>query len=298
MIGARPALVGSLAIVGLALVMGQRAADPLRADPPTAAAARGLVRARAEAAAATLDALTAALRDPLAAARRGSARTVAGDEDPGPELLAAATGVGDAVDEADAANRALGAVRGALRAVGMRPPPGAVATPAELASIATQLSGTAAAADGFAAARREADAVVEGLDAALQALDGGSPETSLDVIDEVEARRMTLASWRSVDPAVMSVWLDTTGAMTESLADLARAVIAEDAAAAAAAGEAFAAASESAREADVALQIAVSEGGGAVAAAPLRRLAEELARIDAVRAEVARIVHPGSSPSP
>jgi hypothetical protein len=93
-----------------------------------------------------------------------------------------------------------------------------------------------------------------------------------------------------VELATLPVWLDTTAAMIGALEAIVAATESGDVAGARAAAEDFAAASQDAGPADRALRIAIGEGGSAVTAAPLGRLADVLRDVSSARLEVASIV--------
>jgi hypothetical protein len=285
MIGIRAALSGTLAA---ALCAG--AVQAGGSGPGAALAADALVADRAARADAALAEVELALEPVLAAARRGAARIVAGDEQPGDELRAAA-------DAARAAEPAMGRAASALerlagarlvldaRAATVEAP---VAT-GEMGSIAAQLEATAEAGDAFATMRRRADAVTRELATALEALDDGDLDAAQAAVEAARREHRHIAEWE-VDLVTLPLWLDTTDAMIGAMEAIVAATRAGDAAAARVAAMSFAAVEEEADTADRALRIAVSEGGSSVAAPALGRLVDVLAAVRQARMEVAVIL--------
>jgi hypothetical protein len=89
---------------------------------------------------------------------------------------------------------------------------------------------------------------------------------------------------------VLPLWLDTTTDLLAAARDLADASIAGDTVALKAASEAYRQAAEGAREADVALALAISETGAGLAATPLQRLAAAAASTEQQAAAVASVL--------
>jgi hypothetical protein len=285
MIGVRAAISAALAVLVSAAVVGAGDGGP----GPRLSADR-LVRDRAEAALEALDALDRALQPAVASARRGSARIVAGDAPPGEELEHASAAVASAEPIAREAAATLESLNGARTARD----PGAVPiraplTPGELASIGAQLETTAAAAEGFAAMRRRADGVTRSLEAALVALE----RSDLDAVEtSVAAARRdhdALVAW-DVGLDTLPVWIATTDAMIDAMETIVDATRAGDTSAARAAAEAIGALGGDAAVADRALRIAVSEGGAAVAAPALARLAGAVSAVSDAREAVANVL--------
>lgn len=283
MIGIR-VLPTALAVLAVIPLVG--AGGP---EPSAALAARQLVLDRAAAADAALHALEEAIAPGLDAARRGSARVVSGDDAPGAELRAAAATLASADGVAGAARRAVDALEGARRLVGA----GAVIDldvgQGEIGSIAAQVEGTAGAADAFADMRRRAERLVVGLEGALAALEAGSLGEARDLVAVARDDHDALAAWE-VELVTLPVWIDTTDAMIGSMETIIAATEAGDEASATAAAQEFTALAEEAGPADRALRIAIGEGGSAVTAAPLGRLADLLREVALTRLEVASIV--------
>jgi hypothetical protein len=293
MIGRRATLTGVVAI-GLTGAVLSVDAHPEPAVTASRGARLASVAAEADRA---LGALEAELRGALDAGRRGSARVVSGTASPAEDLEAAADALVEAAPTAESVEAAMVTLGGTARALAAEDIPTAPTTPAELTSIGAQLRATAPAADTFAGMRRTAGETLQALDTALAALEGGDVPAAQAAVEAANDLLDTLAGW---NPGLVTlpIWLDTARNMAAALERLVTAVQAGDRAAADQAQRDFAAASSEAREADVALQIAVAEGGAAVAEAPLGRLVSALRRTTEARAELASILHPTPSPAP
>jgi hypothetical protein len=272
MIGSR--VLAAAAIGSLAVVVG--------AGGPRPEVAAGASAALVDAADRTLDAidrLEAELALAVEAARAGSARVVAGEEDPAERLAAAAEMLVAAAPTAVEVRAALGDLERARAALDpsarflTRGPDGG-----DLASIAGQLGDAGEAGSRFAETRRRAEAVSDALVDALDAAAAGEPDEAhqqlllgLVAVDE-------LRGWEDDAPA-LSVWIDTVDAMIRSMQRLVDAVRAGDANEAAAAQAAFADAADGGTEADRAMRIGLGEAGSAVTAVPVGRLAEAMAAL-------------------
>ena len=252
-------------------------------------AADRLVAERAADADAALVAAAASLGPAVDLARRGAARTVEGDEAPGPTLEEAASAVALAGPAIGSASDAVADLNAALLA---RDPAASTvpSAPSEIGSIATQLEETSAAADAFAEMRRRATRLGTTLDEVLRALEAGEGAIALARVEEARFDHAQLAGW-DVGLVTLPVWLETTDAMIDAVETIVEATGRGDAEAAAAGADALAALAEEAATADRALRIAIGEGGSAVTAAPLGRLAAVLTALDEQRAQVAAIVH-------
>jgi hypothetical protein len=285
MIGTIGQLTGVAGIVALVPLLG--AGGP---DPSTALAARALVVERAVAADQALLALEEAIEPALELARSGAARVVNGESPPGEPLAAAGTILVE-IDPigAEAASR-LRALDGAHRALegegaSLAPP----AEAGELASIGAQLEGTAPAADGFASMRLRAGLVLSGLGEVVDRLGTGDVEAARLALETVRADHDAIAAWE-VDLVTLPMWVEAAGSLVDAAEALVTATAAGDPEAVAEAADAFARQREGAAGADRALRIAMGEGGAAVTAAPLGRLADVLRRTAEARAAVAAIL--------
>lgn len=294
--GSRATLPGMAAIVALGACLGLRSGDPAVADPELVRVRASHLRGAAADAEAATEPLEAELRAALDAARQGVGRIVAGDEAPGAALREAADAIDGAVPEALTAGEALATVDGTLGAFAGDPLP-TVASGGELASIAAQLRRTADPADSFAAMRGRTSEVLGALDAALDALEAGDQPATQEWLASADRLLRELEAWES-NQVTLPIWLETATSMTDAIRRLASAAEAGDAEAAAGAQRDFEAAADQAREADEALQVAMAEGGAAVADAPLRRLVAALRGVTEARERLASILHPFPSPAP
>lgn len=282
-----PGAIAALAAAALVPLLG--AGGP---EPSLAIAARALVAERATAADGALAALERAIDPGLELARSGAARVVSGESPPGEPLVAAGELIAAAEPLGARASSRLRALRGALEAVNEAPenslePPAAAG---ELASIGAQVDGTSAAADRFAAMRLRADRVLEGLAEVMKALRAGDAASAQRSLDRARADHDAIASW-DAGLVTLPVWVDASGGLLDAAEALVAVTADGDPRAAAEAAAAFARLRGGAASADRALRIAIGEGGSAVTAAPLRRLADVLRRTAASRAVVAEILH-------
>ena len=285
MIGTPAVLAGLVGIVALVPLAGSGGPDP-----SAAIAARALVVERAVAAEEALLALERAIQPALDLARVGSARVVNGESAPGEPLASAGAMLVEVEPLGIEAAARLRALQGARRAIepletNLDPP----APGGELASIGAQLEGAAPAADRFASMRLRAERVLAGLAEVVDALAAGDSAAADATLDEVRSDHDAVAAWE-VDLVTLPVWIEASGALIDAAEALVAASARGDAEAVAAAADDFERQREGAASADRALRIAMGEGGAAVTAAPLGRLADLLRRTAAARAEVAEIL--------
>jgi hypothetical protein len=281
-------LIGVAATLGLGSML---TFGPTDRSPADLATYRRAVAADAEVADAALAALRGVVDSATERARRGAAATVDGGERPGPILEAAAARLEDGGPLTSRAQAALGSLRGQLAIGGNVDAPALLTSSDDLVSIAAQLRDSASSADAFARMRLATRQVLEQLQAALV----GLRAKDLQAVDSaVAASRAALDEVRAWPGrlATLPVWIDTAGALLDALSDVAVARRAGDAPAESRALDAYRRASDEATQADRALAIAIAEGGGALAQAPLARLADLLAKIDATRGSVASLREP------
>ena len=277
--------LGVAAAVALVLLLGKGAPDPALAQ-----AGRTLVAVRAEAASRALEQLDGELGPALSAARKGAAAVVAGERRPSEDLAEAAEALSRAAPAARTADAAMAALRGARLAMNPAAAPLAFdVAPGEVESIAAQLEGTSAAADDFVAMRLRAEGLAGLLDEAIVALEADDLGAAEDRLRAARRDLDAIEAW-DVDFVTLPVWITTTGATVGALERIVTSTRAGDRAGAARAAEDFAARRDEAAPADRALRIAIGEGGSAVTAAPLGRLAELLRAVDSAREQVASIV--------
>lgn len=272
---ARPATVlGTLAIVVSGLLFMGRSADAALADPPVEAARSTAVRDAGLAASIALERLHLALEAAIAAGRDGTAATVSGDADPAPALTRAADRLDAARGPAGAAVGAVDRFSGVSRAEGIALP-GLSVGPAELATIVRQLREAAVPASTFASNRGHTERTVAELGSALAALEHGDPQAALEAADRADGELAAVRAWKA-DLVTLPLWIRTTGELVVAVRRGSEALLSADPAALAAARREFAAAALEAHRADVALGIAMAEGGSSIADPALRGLAHAI----------------------
>jgi hypothetical protein len=280
----------ALAILLVGSGLAARPAAAASADPPGETARQAWLVATAGAAEVALERLQVELEAAIDSARRGSALIVSGDEPPGPALAEAAGVLEASRDEVTQATTATTRLRGTLACArpDAAPLAGDGAVPDEVVSIAVQLRASAAAAEPFVERRWAAEATLAALSDALAALDGDDPEGALAALADAGAALELVAAWEEPPPS-LGYWVETTRELLGAARAIADAALAEDPAAAAVAADAYRVAAAKARDADRALALAIAEAGSALAVVPMRRLADALADLTALRADVAGV---------
>jgi hypothetical protein len=286
---ARPAAaLGTLAIVLSGVLFVGRSADPRLADPAAEAARSLALRRAGSAAGVALQRLHVALEAALAAGRAGTAATVSGDTDPAPPLVRAADGLDAARAPAIAAIEAVNRLSGLLRAGGVVLQPVELSL-GQLATVAGQFRGAAQPASDFASMRRRTERTVAELGEALAALERGDPEAALQAADRADSTLVSIRAWKA-DLVTLPLWTSTAGRLLTALRTGSQALISGDAAALAKARREFAAAAVEARRADLALGIAIAEGGSSIADPALRGLARALGEVERSADAVASVM--------
>ncbi|MGH2382634.1 MAG: hypothetical protein ACRDG7_15635, partial [Candidatus Limnocylindria bacterium] len=192
-----------------------------------------------------------------------------------------------AVVPARRAVTALAAVYGAWRPDATRPPEPIPA--GELTSIAAQLRSAGEAADAFADLRARAAGLPDVLDDVFSALERGNLDEAGRLTVGARADHDAIVAWET-DLVTLPVWIETTDAMISAVEQILEATRAGDDAAAAAAAGSLVGLADDGATADRALRIALNEGGSALTAVPLERLAVVLRNLDASRAAVAALL--------
>lgn len=292
MIG-RQVAAGFGAVLLLGAVFSQRSLDPRIADPARMAAIRATAIRDRQAAAAALDSLAAALRAALDEGRQGAALTVQTGERPAPHLALAGERLESAETLTGVARQALVRLAGDLELLGIDDPPVLDLVGGGLAAIGAQLAASATAADVFWSMHVATQATLEGLAAAFAALEAKDVNGALADLDRADASLATVRAWRGALDT-LPVWIGTASQLADALRGLAEATRDHDLAAAEAAAALYRSAAAEAHRADLALAIAVAEGGGSVSATPLAAAADVLRAVDAVVAEVNDLVIPTS----
>ncbi len=258
-------------VVGVGL--GLRSADAQQADPAAAAARAHRLTSAAAVAESALSDLAAVLADVIDQARQGAALTVAGDSPPAADLVAAADRLVTGAGTADAARRALLEVAGMAASVtpGQDIPTLSYSGP-DLLVIAAQLRAGADAATTFVERRHAAEAIVTSLGEAAAALDGNDPTAALRALDAAKVPFALIGAWHD-RPPLLGYWVTIVGDLLDGARGIANATIDGDPQAVAAAAARYAEAARTARGADNALAVSLSEEGAAVTGTALRRLA-------------------------
>jgi hypothetical protein len=283
-------IVGIAAAVALGAVFAARSADPFAADPAAAAALRSTIASHRGLADGRLATLRSLLSSALTDGRHGAALTVQGTQRPGPDLSAAAQAVTDADPLVADATAALRSLAGDLAVSGKAGPAPAMALlPGQLTSIGAQLKAASGAADAFWSKRRATETTLLRLQDAFAAVDAGSPERGLAAIDEAQASLEVVRNWAGA-PLTLPIWTQAAGNLLTALKDLAVAVRDRDSAAARAAGARYWTASAEAHRADLALAVAIAEGGSAVSDSALASAVSALRAVEAALAEVRSIL--------
>ncbi|MGI8657601.1 MAG: hypothetical protein ACR2K4_02370 [Candidatus Limnocylindria bacterium] len=269
----------------LAVALGQR-----MPDPAVAAASRELVMERSDAALAALAELEAEVAAALDVARSASARVLTGETSPTDQIQEAARLALTAEERVVAARRAISALAAAESA---RNPAGRLlpqpVEAGELASAAGQLRSSVDEVEAFVVVRQRASDVPAMLERVLTALADGTPEAAREFVGTARADHAAVVAWES-DLPTLPVWIETTDAMIGAVEAMVNAVDAGDSAAASRAADAFAALGDDGAQADRALRIALGEGGSALLAAPLSRLATVLEAIGETRSVIQDLV--------
>ena len=292
MIG-RPVLIGLGAVLLLGAVFSQRSPDARIADPARVAGIQETATHDRQAAATALGSLSAALQVALDEGRQGAALTVQTGAQPGSHLALAGERLERAEPLVTAARQALVRLAGDLELLGIGDPPVLDLAAGNLGSIGAQLSGSAAAADAFRSMHLATRTTLEAIAAAISALDAKDVTGALADVDHAEASLATVRAWGGALDT-LPVWIDTVGRLAAAVRQLVQATRDHDLAAAEAAAALYRSAAAEANRADLALAIAVAEGGGSVSATPLASAANALRAVDAAVGDVDELVVPTS----
>ena len=280
-------IAAALAVVGVAFLLG-----PGARDPAATIGAERLIRDRAVAAVVALDQLRASVEPGLDAARAASAGVLSGDDAPSQGIEAAAALIADAEEAVAPARRAVSSLASARAAwhPGTSQPsqPSQPVAAGELTSIATQLRASAQVADAFADRRVRGTGLPAVLEQALRSLNAGGFSEASEHVARARDAHAAIVAWET-DLPTLPIWIATMDAMISAVEQIVEATRDGDDAMALEAAEAFGAISGDAATADRALRIALSEGGSALTAAPLERLAATIGAIEDSRAAVAAI---------
>jgi hypothetical protein len=292
MIG-RQVAAGLGAVLLLGAVLSQRSFDPRIADPGRVAAIQAVAIHDRQAAVAALDSLAAALRGALDEGRQGAALTVQTGERPGPHLALAGERLGSADPLAGIARQSMARLAGDLELLDIADPPVLDVASGALTSSGARLTASGTTADAFWSMHVATRATLEGLAAAFAALEARDVTGALADVDRADASLATVRAWRGALDT-LPVWIDTASQLADAVRGLVEATRDHDQAAAEAAAALYRTAATEAHRADLALAIAVAEGGGSVSAAPLASAADALRAVEAAVAAVNSLVIPTS----
>ncbi|HEY6609125.1 MAG TPA: hypothetical protein VI277_08025 [Candidatus Limnocylindria bacterium] len=281
MIGPRVLLAAVLTLALVVLGLGAGAPNPERVLSNDR-----LALERANEADAALVSLQEALASALESARDGAAAVVAGEDPPGPRFAEASAQLVASAHLADEAATAMARLEAG--APDADPIPDGV-DGAELVAIAEQLDQVVEAADTFAEMRRRALNVPVALDAALAAVRDGNLDLAEEQLGIARADHAAVAEW-DAGFVTLPVWVETADRSITIVETLVAALRAGDITAAEAAAAELAAFADEAAVADRALQIAISEGGGTMAAGPLAALSAMKRSVDDQRAAVGNLL--------
>ena len=272
--------LGVAAVLALGGVLAARSADPLTADPAGTEALRSTIATQRDLAEMQLTRLEAALSAALDDGRTGAALTVQGTDRPGPPLSAAAQAIGNAdplVAAADATIRRLAANLAAARLPAQTPT--LTLKPGQLSGIGAQLDDSAGAADVFWSMRRATVTTLARLADAFAAADARDPSRALAAIEAAETSLDQVRSWPG-NLLTLPIWTQATADLLAALRSLAVALRDHDLAAARAAEAKYRSAAADAHRADLALAVAIAEGGSAVSDRPLAATALALRAVE------------------
>lgn len=276
----------ALVTVGLVALLGQGGPDP------SAELASGqLIERHAAAALDATNRLADAVESALEAGRVAAAAVLTGDGSPAPLIDAAAARATEAEDRVLDARRAVARLRSALDAAGVTSDVPQPVAAGELASLGGQLAAATDAAEAFVERRSLATGVPGRLEEAIASLDAGRLPEAREHVAAAREAHGTVSAWE-MDLATLPVWVETMDAMISAVEDLVDAVEAGDTVRVREAVRDFAALGPEGARADRALRIAVGEGGSAILAAPLERLAAVMGGVEETRAVLRDLAAP------
>ena len=272
--------LGVAAVLALGTVLAARSADPLTADPIAAEALRSTIATQRDLAETQLMRLQSALTAALEDGRSGAALTVQGTDRPGPRLSAAAEGIGNADPLVGSAQATLRRLTANLAAADWpAPAPTLTLEPGQLSGIGAQLDDSAGAANAFWSMRRATETTLARLADAFAAVDARDPGRALSAIDAAESSLDEVRTWPG-NLLTLPVWTQATSDLLAALRSLAVALREHDLAAARGAEAKYRAAAADAHRADLALAVAIAEGGSAVSDSPLAAAALALRAVE------------------
>ncbi|TMB84282.1 MAG: hypothetical protein E6J39_04300 [Chloroflexi bacterium] len=272
--------LGVAAALGLGAILAARSGDPFVADPAAVAALRSTIALQRTSSVAQLERLATALTAALDEGRQGAALTIQGTDRPGPHLEAAAQSIANADPLVADAQALIRRLAGELAVWGRAAPEADLALePGKLASIGAQLRTSAGAADAFWSMRRATETTLTRLAEAFAAVDARDPGRALAAIDAAEASLGKVRTWPG-SLLTLPIWTKATGDLLAALRSLAVAIRDHDLAGARAAEARYRTSAATAHRADIALAVAIAEGGSAASDNPLAAAASALRSVE------------------
>ena len=287
---ARSTLLATIAVLGVAALFGGRASDPLAADPPRAARQASALSAALADADAALASLESQLQHAVDAARGGAALVLEGDAAPDERFDAAALTLETSGSAIAAARQAMHAVArlGSWRVPPLRLPELPI-DEAAAARLGAELRATGTKAASVASLRHATAAALRDLEAALAAASDGRADAVVQAVAAGRDSVATAAEWNATLPT-LSVWTSGMRGLLDALDGIATALRNGDAAALAAAHDAYAAATLEASRADRGRAIALGDAAASIGGGAPAALVSVLARVGECRAAVASVV--------
>jgi hypothetical protein len=285
----RRVVVAAAALIVVAVMFGARPTDLATADPVRQAALRQLAREQAEAADLALGDVEDLLNTGVREAGRGQAAVLGGSDDPALIMDTAGVSFETAAEQADNAEAALADLAWTLQVLdpGASPPTISYG-PGELVDLGARWRATGLPLAAAADLRLAAEATLGALASALAALDRDDPAAALAALADAEASLDIVRGFAArSEVSTLPFWITTVEALLAAATDITNAALAGDAAALAAAQEAYEAAAGDAERADQALAIALGEAAAGITSGPAATSADALRDVVAARAALA-----------
>jgi hypothetical protein len=285
----RRVVVAAAALIVVAVMFGARPTDPATADPVRQAALRQLAREQAEAADLALGDVEDLLNTGVREAGRGQAAVLGGSGDPALIMDTAGVSFETAAEQADNAEAALADLAWTLQVLDPGAPPPTISYgPGELVDLGARWRATGLPLAAAADLRRAAEATLGALASALAALDRDDPAAALAALADAEASLDVVRGFAERgEVSTLPFWITTVEALLAAATDITNAALAGDAAALAAAQDAYEAAAGDAERADQALAIALGEAAAGITSGPAATSADALRDVVAARAALA-----------
>jgi hypothetical protein len=285
----RRVVVAAAALIVVAVMFGARPTDLATADPVRQAVLRQLAREQAEAADLALGDVEDLLNTGVREAGRGQAAVLGGSDDPALIMDTAGVSFETAAEQAENAEAALADLAWTLQVLDPgASPPSISYGPGELVDLAARWRATGLPLAAAADLRQAAEATLGALASALAALDRDDPAAALAALADAEASLDIVRGFAArSEVSTLPFWITTVEALLAAATDITNAALAGDAAALAAAQEAYEAAAGDAERADQALAIALGEAAAGITSGPAATSADALRDVVAARAALA-----------